>query len=66
MCLNETYSTVWVRKYCSDTYPIRNGLKKGDALLPLLFNFTSDSAIRKAGKAGWLEIKWKTSAFVSW
>ena len=58
MCLNENYSTVCVRKYCSDMYPIKNGLKKGDALLPLLFDFTSHSAIRKAGKARWFEIKW--------
>jgi len=28
-------------------FPIRNGLKKGDALLPLLFNFAFDYAIRR-------------------
>jgi hypothetical protein len=27
MCLSETYSTVWVRKHLSDTFPIENGLK---------------------------------------
>jgi hypothetical protein len=37
MCLNETYSTV--SKHLSDMFPIRNGLKQGDALFPLLFNF---------------------------
>jgi len=47
MCLNETYSRVRGGKHLSDTYPIKNGLKKREALLPLLFNFTSDSAIRK-------------------
>jgi hypothetical protein len=39
MCLNETYSRVWVGKHLSNTYPIKNGLKQGDALLPLLFNY---------------------------
>jgi len=32
MCLNETYSRVWVGKHLSDMFPIRNGLKQGDAL----------------------------------
>ena len=40
MCLNETYSTVWIGKNLSDMFPVRNGLKQGDALLSLLFNFT--------------------------
>jgi hypothetical protein len=31
----------------SDTFPIRNGLKQGDALSPLLFNFALEYAIRK-------------------
>jgi hypothetical protein len=39
MCLNETYSRVWVGKHLSDIFPIKNGLKQGDALSPLLFNF---------------------------
>jgi len=37
MCLNETYSKVHVGKHLSDTFPIQNGTKQGDALLPLLF-----------------------------
>jgi hypothetical protein len=37
MCLNETYSRVWVGKHLSVVFPIRNGLKQG-ALWPLLFN----------------------------
>jgi len=28
-------------------FPIRNGLKQGDALLPLLFNFALEYAIRR-------------------
>jgi hypothetical protein len=36
MCLNEVYSEVRIGKHLSDAFPIRNGLKQGDALLPLL------------------------------
>ena len=31
----------------SDIYPIKDGLKLGDALLPLLFNFAKEYAIRR-------------------
>jgi hypothetical protein len=47
MCLNETYSNVRIGKYLSDNFPIQNGLKKGDTLSPLLFNFALEYAIRK-------------------
>ena len=40
MCLNDTYSRVRVSKWLSDMFPIRNSLKQGDALSPLLFSFT--------------------------
>jgi hypothetical protein len=46
MCLNETYSKVCVGKFLSGTFPIWNGLK-GHALLPLLFSFALECAIRK-------------------
>jgi hypothetical protein len=36
MCLNETYSRVRIGKHLSDRFPIKNGLKQGDALSPLL------------------------------
>jgi len=47
MCLNETYSRVRVGKNLSDMFPIRNGLKQGDVLSPLLFNFALEYAIRR-------------------
>jgi len=47
MRLNETYSKVCVGKLLSDKFPIQNGLKQGDALLPLLFSFALEYAIRK-------------------
>ena len=47
MCLTETYSRVWVGKNLSAMFPIRNGLKQGEAISPLLFNFALEYAIRK-------------------
>ena len=47
MYLNETYSRVRVGKHLSDTFPIKNGLKQGDALSKSLFNFALDYAIRR-------------------
>jgi hypothetical protein len=34
--------------YLSDNFPIQNGLKQEDALLPWLSNFALEYAIRKA------------------
>jgi len=39
MCLNNTYSRVRVGKHLPDVFPIKNYLKQGNDLLPLLFNF---------------------------
>jgi hypothetical protein len=47
MCLNEIYNKVHVGKLLSDKFPIQNDLKQGDTLLPLLFNFALECAIRK-------------------
>jgi hypothetical protein len=47
MCLNETYSKVRVGELLSDTFPIQNVLKQGDALSPLLLNFALEYAIKK-------------------
>jgi hypothetical protein len=46
ICLNETYSKVHIGKHLSN-FPIQNGLKQGDALSPLLFNFALICAIKK-------------------
>ena len=40
-------SRVQVRKHGSDRLCIKNGLRRGDALLPLLFNFPLEYAIRR-------------------
>ena len=34
-------------KNLSEMFPIRNGLKLGDALTPLLFNFALEYAIKR-------------------
>jgi len=47
MCLTETYSRVRVGKNLCDWFPFRNGLKQGDVLSPLLFNFALEYAIRR-------------------
>jgi hypothetical protein len=47
MCLSESCSRVWVDKHLSHVFPIKNGLKQGDALSPLLFNFAVEYAIRR-------------------
>jgi hypothetical protein len=47
MCVNETCSKVCIDKKVSEVFPIQNGLKQEDGLLPLLFNFALEYAIRK-------------------
>jgi hypothetical protein len=46
ICLSKIYSRVQVGKHLSDIFPIRNVLKQGDALAPLLFNFALEYTIR--------------------
>jgi sorting nexin-29 len=47
MRLTETYSRARVGKNLSEMLSIRNGLKQGDALSPLLFNLAVDYAIKR-------------------
>ena len=52
MCLTEMYGRVRVGKKLSDMFHVRNGLKQGDALSPLLFkpllfNFALEYTIRR-------------------
>ncbi|KAJ4447818.1 hypothetical protein ANN_09826 [Periplaneta americana] len=46
LCRSETYSRVRIGQFLSDAFPIDYGLKQGDALSPLLFNFPLEYAIR--------------------
>jgi hypothetical protein len=47
MRLSETYNKALTGKDLSDSLPIQSGMKEGDALSPLLFNFALEYAIRK-------------------
>jgi hypothetical protein len=64
MCLNETYSKIRTGKHLSGAFPIKNGLKQGDALSPLLFNFALEYAIRKvrSKKIKRVGTEWNTTA----
>jgi hypothetical protein len=48
MCLNATCSRFQVGKHLSHIFPIKNGLKQRDTLLPLVFNSAVEYAIRRA------------------
>jgi len=45
--LSFVFDRVRVGENVADRFPIRNGLKQGDARLPLFFNFALEYAIRR-------------------
>jgi hypothetical protein len=47
MCSNESSCKDRTGEYLSGAFPIQNGLKLGDALSSLLFNFALEYAIKK-------------------
>jgi hypothetical protein len=47
MFLNEVYNKVCVGKYLSDMFPIQTSLTQGDALSPVISNFTLEYTVRK-------------------
>jgi hypothetical protein len=47
VCLTGTYSRVRVSKHLSEMFPIRNVLKREDALSPLLINCALEYTIRR-------------------
>ena len=49
-------------QHLSDTFPIQNGVKRGDDLLPPLFNFAAEYATGNVLHVG-IEIVWDTLAF---
>jgi hypothetical protein len=51
--LNEMSIRICIGKHLFENFPIQNGLKQGDALLPLLFNFALEHAIRKVPENRW-------------
>jgi hypothetical protein len=65
MCRNETYSTVRVGKNLSGVLPVRNGLRKGDALSLLLLHFALGYVIRRVriNQDSLKFIQWYTSVF---
>ena len=46
-CVTHTIEAALLDTYVTDRFPIRNGLRQGDALSPLLFNFALEHAITR-------------------
>jgi hypothetical protein len=50
MCLNKTYGKVPISKHLSHVFPIQNGLKHGNTISALRFNFALEYTIMKVQK----------------
>jgi len=62
MCLNETYSRVWVGKQLSDMLPAKSGLKKRRYYITIACQICCNACHEEdSGKTGGLVIKWYTS-----
>ena len=55
MCLTETHSRDRIGSHLSDMFSLKNGLKQGDALSPVLLNFALEYVIRRGpvNQDGW-------------
>jgi hypothetical protein len=64
MRLNETRCTsiFHICKYLSDTFHVHNGLKQGDALESLLFNFVLKCTLERSTNIKGIETEWGTSS----
>jgi hypothetical protein len=62
---NETYSEVHIGKHLSDNFPIQIGLKQGNALLQMFFNFALEFAIMKVQENHvWLKLNGKHQCLI--
>jgi len=67
MCLNATYSRVWVSRHLSDMFPIKNCLIQGDVLSPLLFNFVLVYVIKRVRvNQNGLKLNWFMVMIIYW
>jgi hypothetical protein len=47
LCLDETYSNVWIDARWSDAFPVHNCLIKGNSLLLFVFKFTLECVFKQ-------------------